>query len=45
MVIVSESLAQTFFPGVDPIGRLITIGRDKRRKDLQIVGVVGSAKY
>jgi putative ABC transport system permease protein len=45
VVIVSESLAQTFFPGADPIGRLITIGRDRRRKDLQIVGVVGNAKY
>jgi putative ABC transport system permease protein len=45
VVIVSESLAQTFFPGVDPVGRLISVGRAAARKDLQIVGVVANAKY
>jgi putative ABC transport system permease protein len=45
VVIVSEALAQTFFPGVDPVGRLISIGRAAARKDLQIVGVVANSKY
>jgi len=45
VAIVNESLARQFFPGQDPIGRRITIGRAARRKDLEIVGVVQDAKY
>ena len=45
VVIVNEALARTFFNDVNPVGRLISIGRDKRRQDLEIVGVVGNAKY
>lgn len=45
VVIVTESLARGFFPGQDAIGRRITIGRDKARQDLEIVGIVNDAKY
>ena len=45
VVIVNESLARAFFPGQNVIGRRITIGRDKSRQDLEIVGVVSDAKY
>jgi predicted permease len=45
VVIVSESLARAFFPGQNTIGRRISIGRDKARQDLEIVGVVSDAKY
>jgi ABC-type lipoprotein release transport system permease subunit len=45
VVIVSESLATAFFPGQNPISRRISIGRDKARQDLEIVGVVSDAKY
>ena len=45
VVIVTDSLARAFFPGQDAIGRRITIGRDKARQDLEIVGLVSDAKY
>ncbi len=45
VVVVNETLARRFFPGQDPLGRQITIGRDKARKSLQIVGLVSDAKY
>lgn len=45
VVIVSESLARVFFPGQNPLGRRISIGRSESRRDLVIVGVVGNSKY
>jgi predicted permease len=45
VVVVSESLAHRFFPGQNPVGRLVSIGRDERRQDLEIVGIVSDAKY
>jgi putative ABC transport system permease protein len=45
VAIVNESLARTFFRDRDPIGRRISIGRDRRRQDLEIVGVARDAKY
>jgi putative ABC transport system permease protein len=45
VAIVNEALARRFFPGQDPIGRRITIGRTASRKDLEIIGLVQDAKY
>jgi predicted permease len=45
VVVVNESVARRFFPGVDPIGRRITIGRNATRRNLEIVAVVSDAKY
>ena len=45
VVIINESLALGAFPGQEPIGRRITIGRNARRRDLEIVGVVRDVKY
>ncbi len=45
VAVVNEALVRRFFPGQDPIGRQITIGRDNSRQTLQIVGVVSDAKY
>jgi putative ABC transport system permease protein len=45
IVIVNEALARTYFPGVNAVGHHITIGRDPRRRDLEIVGIVADAKY
>jgi predicted permease len=45
VAIVNESLARRFFPGQEPLGRLITIGRNAARQDLLIVGLVRDAKY
>jgi predicted permease len=45
VAVVNEGLVKRFFPGQDPIGRQITMGRGEDRKNLQIVGVVSDAKY
>jgi predicted permease len=45
VVIVNESLAQTYFGRENPLGRRITIGRAEARRDLTIVGIVRDAKY
>ena len=45
IAVVNEALVRRFFPGQDPIGRQISIGRDDSRQTLQIVGVVSDAKY
>jgi predicted permease len=45
VAIVNEALARTYFGDANPIGRLVSIGRDKRRQDLEIVGIVANAKY
>jgi predicted permease len=45
VVIVNDTLARRFFPGRDALGHHVTIGLDKSRQNLQIVGVVSDAKY
>jgi len=45
VAVVNETLVRRFFPGRDPIGQRITIGRDKSRQNLQIVGIVSDARY
>jgi predicted permease len=44
-VIVNEWLARTFFPGENPVGRKVTIGRHAFGRDLEVVGVVTAPKY
>jgi predicted permease len=44
-VIVNESLARTYFPNQDPVGRRITVGLDPSRQNLEIIGLVQDAKY
>jgi putative ABC transport system permease protein len=46
-VVVSESLAKKYFPGVDPIGRRLKVGGPERPKNswMEVVGVVGDIKY
>jgi predicted permease len=43
--IISDSVARTFFPDRDPIGRHISIGTDLSRQSLEIIGIVEDAKY
>src|SRR5262249_15133154 len=43
VAIVSESFVRRFLPGVEPIGRLVTIA-DEGRNPRQIVGVVGDVR-
>src|SRR5262249_19737496 len=47
VAIVSESFAKTYFPGQDPVGRLVTFGggRISVPFDLEIVGVSKEARY
>src|ERR1700719_2427207 len=48
-IVVSESLAKTYFPGEDPIGRRLTVNAELQQEKLQglpaphyeIIGVVG----
>jgi predicted permease len=41
--VISQALAQKYFPGIDPIGRTIQFGNmDGDRRLLQIVGVAGN---
>jgi ABC-type antimicrobial peptide transport system permease subunit len=45
VVIINETLARSTFPGKNPIGHRISIGRVAARRDLDIVGVVQDSKY
>ena len=38
--IVNRALAEQFFPGADPLGKHIVIGKNAARRSLEIVGVV-----
>jgi len=42
VVIVNQALVDTYFPGRDPIGRVLLFGGSKRH---EIVGVVADARY
>jgi putative ABC transport system permease protein len=43
-VIVNETLARTYFPGMDPIGQKVKISWNDTRED-EIVGVVGDVRH
>jgi predicted permease len=45
VVVINDSLARGFFGDADAIGRRITVGRNKSRRDLEIIGTVSDAKY
>jgi predicted permease len=42
VVIINEAMARRYWPGQDPVGRHVTIGK---RQTLEIVGVVATGKY
>ena len=44
VAVVNESLAKTYYPGLDPIGRTFEVGFN-HPYTVQIVGVCGDAKY
>src|SRR5207237_969270 len=43
-VVVSQSAARRYWPGADPIGRRLRMGRDPRRA-FTVVGVVADTRY
>jgi len=45
VAVVSMTFARTFFGNTDPIGRHIGFGADPAGQILEIVGIVGDAKY
>jgi putative ABC transport system permease protein len=45
VVVINESLARRAFGDRDPIGQRLTVGRNKSRQDLEVVGIVQDAKY
>jgi predicted permease len=45
VVIVNERVARRFFGNQSPIGKRIGLGRQARIPDLEIIGVVGDARY
>jgi putative ABC transport system permease protein len=44
VVIVNETLARRYWPGEDPVGRRIVMGRGESRRTLEVVGVVGDVR-
>ncbi len=45
VVVVNESLARTYFPDADPIGRRVTLSADGAGPFLTVIGVVNDVKY
>jgi predicted permease len=46
VAVINETMAKDYFPGGSPIGRRFGLGDDpKNSSDIEVVGVVGDAKY
>ena len=45
VAVVSESMARAYFPGVDPIGRRMDVGRGRTGGQIEIVGIAGDVRY
>jgi putative ABC transport system permease protein len=45
VAVVSESVARHYFPGVNPVGRRIDVGRGRTGGQIEIVGVAADARY
>ncbi len=45
VVIISESLAQKYFPGEDPLGKRIDVDMFDNPNPTEIVGIVGDVRY
>jgi predicted permease len=45
VAVVSASIARHYFPGVDPIGKRIDVGRGRTGGQIEIVGVAEDARY
>lgn len=45
VALVNETLAKTYLPGQDPVGRRIRMGSDAERPWMTIVGVVGNVRH
>ncbi len=45
VIIISESLAQKYFPGEDPLGKRISVDMFDDPRPTEIIGVVGDVRY
>jgi putative ABC transport system permease protein len=45
VAVISESMARHYFPGVDPVGRRMDVGRGRTGGQIEIVGVAADARY
>ena len=45
VIIISESLAQQYFPGEDPLGKRITVDMFDKPNPTEIIGIVGDVRY
>ena len=45
VAVINETFARKFFPNDDPLGKHFGLGDVTHRRDYEIVGVVGDAKY
>lgn len=45
VVIIDQALADRFWPGEDPLGKVIRMPDGREKRDLEIIGVVGATKH
>ena len=45
VAVVSESMARYYFPGVDPVGRRMDVGRGRTGGQIEIVGIAADVRY
>jgi hypothetical protein len=45
VAVVSESMARYYFPGSDPVGRRMDVGRGRTGGQIEIVGVAADVRY
>ena len=45
VVVINETLANRYFPGIDPIGKQLVIYMTERNVPTEIIGVVGNSKF
>ena len=45
VAVISEAMAERFFPGQSPLGRRFGLGAPERSEEVEIIGVVKDAKY
>ena len=45
VVVVSDSMARHYFPGLDPIGRRMDVGRGQTGGQIEIVGIAADVRY
>lgn len=45
VAVLSDSMARHYFPGIDPVGRRIDIGRGRTGGQIEIVGIAADVRY